>query len=482
MRLILEGAETPRGTVDIFIANGRVAAISSCVKEVRGDISSSGSAVVDENSSALIDNDVLPGTEHPRQFAADRIIDCRGKIVLPGFIDPHVHMRDMNLARKETFLSASLAALAGGVTSVMDMPNSSPAADTIEGLLAKKDAALSCRVNYGFYAGVAPGKVDTLAAILEQRRRYNVGAVKFFFAASSANEVLESDAEIEKVLSLCVAHALPCVVHCEKQSMIRDTAGCTAADHHRVRPVEAALAALRQLIPLQKKTGAFVSIAHVSTAAELELIREAKRDGAALFCEATPHHLFLNASACRSSGNYAKINPPLREEEDRLAMIEALCDNTVDYIGTDHSPHTLDEKNLDYRQAPSGFPGLETGTHLLIDFMLKNAIPLERMSGLLSERAARIFGLDDRGVLKKDAIADLVIIDPEQNYTVCPDHFYSRAHYSPFSGLQLTGRVVTTIVNGIPLYDAGKMLEADNHTPKGAELFNAETGVNTTPA
>jgi len=487
VHLILKGGQTPDGIADIYIEGGRIASIEyredsaqpsreeQITRELR-DRTHSSEKTIPESEVESGPHGSIPSQSDVRE------IDCRGKIVLPGFIDPHVHMRDMNLARKESFFSGSCAALAGGVTSFIDMPNSSPAADTAEGLLRKKEAARASLVNYGFYVGVAPGRITALAAILAERHKYNIGVVKIFFAASSANEVLSSDDEIEAVLSICASHNVPCVAHCELQSMIMSPAGLTAADHHRVRPAEAAAAALRQIIPLQRKTGVRLSIAHVSTAAELDLIRRAKREGQAVYCEATPHHLFLNADECKKSGNFAKINPPLRDERDRAAMLEALCDTTVDYIGTDHSPHTLEEKSLDYENAPSGFPGLETGSHHLIDFALQNSLPLGRLSRLLSGNAAELFGLDGRGSLKKNAIADLVIIDPKLIYTVQPDNFYSKAHYSPFSGRTLSGRVVMTIVNGVPLFEEGRMIAADTQTHKGAELFNAETGVYPPPA
>lgn len=467
VRLILKDAHTIYGQADVYVSDGRIVSIDVLPQPGLSD------------DKGFTGNSGKGGLEQIRvQIADDLVIDCSGKIVLAGFIDPHVHARDMNLAHKETFLSASRAAIAGGVCSFLDMPNSSPPADSREGLLAKKEAARASLVNYGFYAGAAPGRIDTLAALLNDRRKLNVGAVKIFFAASSANEVLSRDEEIEAVLRLCALHDVPCVAHCEKHDMIAPAAGRTAIDHHRVRPPEAAEAALRQLIPLQKKTGARVAVAHVSTAAEIALIRKAKSEGAALYCEATPHHLFLNATRCESAGNYAKINPPLRDMRDCEALQEALCDMTIDYVGTDHSPHTLEEKNRDYETAPSGFPGLETGTHLLIDYMLKQGLSLERTGAVLSENASKIFGLDGRGVLKKDAIADLVVIDPEQYHSVRPEKFFSQAHYSPFENMWLKGRVIMTIVDGVPLFQNGELTDAAiSH--KGTELFNEQTGIHT---
>ena len=395
---------------------------------------------------------------------ADCEYDLGGLIVLPGMIDPHVHMRDLAQSDKEDWLSGSKAALAGGVTSLIDMPNTQPPSNDLKSLNIKIEAARKSLVNYGFHAGVSPGSLQDLDNILKNKLQVIAG-VKVFLAETSSNEVIESVESVEEILKIAAAYSRPVLFHHELFSSLRDNAlkyqderYNNISFHDSIRSRSCEEDGIELIIRASENTKASVYVCHVSTRSGFEMIIEAGKRGVNIFAEATPHHLFLNYNVSQKAGNFAKINPPLRSEADRSFLYNALKSDLFDIIGSDHAPHQIELKQKTYKEAPSGFPGLETSLPLLIDRVLDGDLSFEQVASLTAEAPADYFGIRDRGYLREGYFADFVIVDPEKNWKVDPDEFFTKAHYSPFRDKVLKGKIVQTWVNGRQAYCDGKVV------------------------
>ncbi len=381
-----------------------------------------------------------------KTFSDSRELDCKGKYIIPGIIDVHTHIRDMGLAYKEDWLSASKAAASGGVTTIFDMPNTKPATFDIESLQKKREAAQKSIVNYGYNFGVTKSNAGQI------RQASPIASIKMFMAESSSGYVMESEAMVRQVFNLAREIDKPVMVHAELQSCVQEYEKkyeATIQNHNMIRNPDCAIKATELVIRLAEETGAAVYLAHISLRKEIEMIRVAKgRGGKNLFCEVTPHHLFINESILDKVGNFGKVNPPIRTADDNRAIEEAILDGTVDAIGSDHAPHSLEEKGRAYSLAPSGFPGLETSLGLMMQLVRSDKISMQRLTELMSARPASIFNVKERGVLKVGAFADIAIIDPNIKWVVTPEDFFSKAKYSPYAGMNLKGKVTTTIING----------------------------------
>jgi len=384
----------------------------------------------------------------------DMVIDAGGRWVAPGIIDVHTHIRDMELSQKEDWVSASAAAARGGITTVCDMPNTRPATFDAEGLRAKWRAAARSTVNYGINFGVTEYNHD------EMEKVTGINAFKIFMAESSAGYVVEAMDVIRRVMEIARRRNIPLMVHSELQSCVEahhQRYAMTMSNHHLLRHRECAIRATERLLYLQKETGAPLYIAHVSTAEEIELIARAKQAGQKVWCEVTPHHLFLDHGVAEKAGHYAKVNPPLREKHHSHALQQAVADGVVDTIGTDHAPHTLEEKARPYPEAPSGFPGLETSLGLMLQMYHQGQIDKTRLEQMMCTAPARIFNMKDRGILREGAYADIIIVDEERPWRVDPAAFFTKARYSPFKDMLLKGQVITTIVNGQPVWHDNRL-------------------------
>ncbi|NQV19657.1 MAG: dihydroorotase [Armatimonadetes bacterium] len=386
-----------------------------------------------------------------RQLEADfnRTIDIRENLVIPGVIDPHTHIRDLEQSDKEDWISASKAALAGGVTTVFDMPNTIPATTNLINLDLKRKAAKKSLINYRFYIGATNNNLKDIEQIFGYETPDIVG-IKIFLAGSSSNDVLEKS-KIEDVFRIAKKYDRIVMVHTELQECLNKwdlkIKEKTIFNHNEIRNRECAINGTELVLEIAEKIRNKLYIAHISTAEEVELIRKYKNPNR-IFCEVTPHHLLLNESILEKVGNFGKVNPPLRTEKDNTALWEAVYDGTVDFIGTDHAPHKLSEKILDYSRAPSGFPGLETGLHLLLNEVNKGNLTIEKLVELTSKNVAEIFDLKKRGDIKIGNYADLTVIDMNRKWKIDADSFNTKAKYSPFDGMEIQGKVVMSFVNG----------------------------------
>jgi dihydroorotase len=379
------------------------------------------------------------------------VLDATGLIVAPGFIDMHVHLREPGQEYKETIATGVAAAVAGGWTSVCAMPNTQPVNDNA--------AVTRFMIEQGQRANLA--NVFPLGSITkgsDGRELAEMGEMKSagIVAVSDDGQPVPSAGMMRRAMEYARGFDLPVVDHCQdkslsaggvmhegKWSLILGLKGMPAAAEEvdAVRDCE-----------LARLTGARLHLAHVSTQGAVEAVRRAKEMGIDVTCEAAPHHWTLTDQAVADYDTNMKMSPPLRGRHHLEAIIEGLRDGTVDSIATDHAPHHADEKELEFDQAPFGVTGLETAVGLAFDLVHQGVISLERLIDLCATSPARIFNLQDRGTLRKDAWADVTILDPQFQWTFDGAHAKSKSRNTPFGGRSFTGAAVATIVAGRIVY------------------------------
>jgi len=379
----------------------------------------------------------------------DKIIDLKNKLVIPGMIDAHVHVRDMEQNNKETWETASLAALTGGVTTIIDMPNTIPATTNLAGLNAKREATKKALVNYKFHLGATENNLQELNEILKSNPS-DVAGIKIFLAGSSSNEVVADVNQLKDIFNLAKKYDKVVLVHTELQSLLdkwqKLIEDKCIQNHDMIRNRECAIKGTELVLRLSNEIGNRLYICHITTKEEIELIKKYKNKN--IFCEVTPHHLTLEKSILDLIDNFGKVNPPLRTSDDTQALWEAVVDGTINCVGSDHAPHTIDEKIEDYPNAPSGFPGLETTLPILIAEFNERKIPIKRLVELTSSKPAEIFDFENRGKIKEGYFADLAVIDTEKGSPIVAALFQSKAKYSPFDGRMVKVQIDTVFING----------------------------------
>lgn len=372
------------------------------------------------------------------------IIGVEGMVVAPGLVDMHVHLRDPGREDEETILSGSIAAAHGGVTSVAAMPNTEPAIDTPSWVEYVRTAA-------------SPISVHPIAAITVGRRGENLtemaelasaGAVAF----SDDGSPVARATVMRRALEYASMIGRTVISHCEDLDLVGSGVANEglASTLAGLRPIPAAAeeVAVARDIVLARTTGARLHVAHVSTSGSVELVRRAKEDGIAVTCEACPHHFSLTDDAVRTYDTNTRVNPPLRSAADVAAVKVGLADGTIDAIASDHAPHSIEEKQVEFDAAPPGMIGLETLLPLTLTNLVRSGtITLERAIELLTTDPANILGIP-AGSLEAGAAADVVVFDPEWAWEVTEDWFRSKSKNSPFVGETVKGRVILTIAKG----------------------------------
>lgn len=383
---------------------------------------------------------------------ADEVVDASGLLVVPGLVDIHVHFREPGYTDKETIKTGSLAAAAGGFTSVVCMPNTNPAIDTVETLTEVLDKGIrGAMVNvYSSAAltyGIQGDKLTDMEAL------FHAGAVTF---TDDGRTVMDSALLYEAFLTAAKL-GVPISSHCEDHRLI------TAGAIHRgkvsrqlgdpgISPLGEELMIARDLL-FAEETGARLHIQHVSTARGVQLIREAKRRGVPVTAEGAPHHFSITDEKVLQFGALAKVNPPLRTADDVQAVAAGLADGTLDVIATDHAPHTSEEKQRPLAAAPFGMVGLETCVGLTFTYLVHTGqLSVQEAIAKLTIRPAQIMGLP-KGTLTEGADADVTLIDPDKRWTVEPETFHSKSVNCPFAGMELRGKAVATYVAGKAVYN-----------------------------
>ncbi len=390
-----------------------------------------------------------------RAKAAD-VMDVSGLHVLPGVIDTQVHFREPGLEHKEDLESGTAAAAMGGVTAVFEMPNTNPST------LTARDLADKCRrakgrawTDIAFFVGGSPENVEHLA---ELERLPGCSGVKVFMGSSTGSLLVEDDTTLAQALA---NGSRRMAVHCEDEPRLRERRplvedGAPVARHADWRDVKTALLATQRLLSLARGMKRRVHVLHVTTGDEMELL-PGYRDIATV--EVTPQHLTLAApEAYEAVGARAQMNPPIREASHRDALWKALSQGLVDCIGSDHAPHTLDEKAEPYPKSPSGMPGVQTLVPIMLDHVNAGRLSLERFVDLTSAGPARIYNIARKGRIALGLDADFTVVDLKAQKTITDRWIVSRCGWTPFDGRKVTGWPITTIVRGQPVMHDGQLL------------------------
>jgi dihydroorotase len=361
-------------------------------------------------------------------------IDCAGLWLLPGAIDMHVHLRDPGMPHKEDIASGTAAAVAAGVTTVADMPNTRPPTLTAEAFMAKLDRARRvARCNVLFYMGLGADNEDEIAAVVGHPA---FAGVKVFLGATTG-DLLSGEAALVRALDRIDA---PFVFHAERESLLRAAKDAfegvpTAADHHRLRPAAAAVDGARFVASLAAP-GRRLHICHLSCGDELPFLDAAR----GITGEVAPHHLWFTADDTAALGNRLKVNPPVREAADRSALRAALADGRIAAVATDHAPHTADEKALPYPEAPSGTPGIDTMVASTLALVRDGVLTMARAVDAMSGAPARLLRLGTKGRIAPGCDADLFLWDPAAAWTPAATDLGTRCGWSPFEGMTLAAR------------------------------------------
>ncbi len=402
---------------------------------------------------------------------ADEVIDAFGMYMLPGVIDDQVHFREPGLTNKGEIYTEAKAAIAGGVTSYMEMPNTSPSATTIDLLEQKYTRAAECSLaNYSFFMGTTNTNLDELLKVDETK----VCGVKIFMGSSTGDMLVDNpdalDAIFRNVKTLIATH-------CEDDPMIKANAerikqqfgeNITAEFHPKIRSAEACYASSSFAVSLAKKHNTRLHILHISTAKELELFRnDIPLSQKRITAEACVHHLWFSDTDYASKGNYIKWNPAVKTATDRDAIFNAVLDGRIDVVATDHAPHTIDEKDQSYLKAPSGGPLVQHSLNAMLEFYHQGKISLETIVQKMSHNVAEMFEIDRRGFIREGYYADLVLVDLKKSYTVSKDNILYKCGWSPFEGQTFHSVVAHTFVNGNHAYNNGTF----NESKKGMRLM-----------
>lgn len=417
--------------------------------------------------SVVIENDriaqVLLAPDEQAALPVDEIIDAEGAYLLPGVIDDHVHFRDPGLTHKADFHTESLAAAAGGVTTILDMPNTMPPTVTAERVEEKKAVAKQrCHVNYGFFIGATKEN----AARLHTVNPNTVAGVKLYMGSSTGALEVEDEAAL---LTIFEQSRLPIMVHCEANDIIRHNMAEHKASygsdpdvrfHPAIRSREACYESTKHAIELARRTGARLHVAHLTTAEELELFSPDEPRITAEAC--LPHLIFTDADYTRL-GTRIKCNPAIKTAEDRDALRRALTDGRIAVVGTDHAPHTLAEKAGGSARAASGMPFVQFSLVAMLQLVDEGVLPIERVVELMCHNPAQLFSIENRGYLREGYMADLVLVRPNTPWTLTPNRILSKCNWSPLEGRTFHWTVERTWVNGSLLYNKGNITNDHFH-------------------
>jgi dihydroorotase (multifunctional complex type) len=393
---------------------------------------------------------------------ADEKTNLHGLLLLPGLIDEHVHLRDEGRAYKEDFSSGTAAAAAGGFTTVLDMPNNDPVTMSVRTLCNRMSIAKSkILVNVGFYSEF-PKKLPEMQDIVAGG---GIG-FKLFMGSQVGGLNIEDDQAIQESFKEVAKLNVPVAVHAEDRTLLADNEEklkqakkIGTADFLRAHTEKVELMAIQRLLKLSEATDVRLHFCHVSTEQGLNAIAEAKKSGRKVTCEVTPNHLLLSSQDLKHYGQLAIMAPPLRDKTHIDALWKGIEVGTVDAVGSDHAPHTKEEKSASsVWEVKIGVPGLETTLPLLMTQIKKNRLTLSQAVYLLSEKPSEIYGLNDRGRLEQGKNADLTVVDYNHQFKIDAIKFKSKAKFSPYDGWDVQGKVVKTIMNGQLVFDDGEIV------------------------
>ncbi len=408
-------------------------------------------------SDVLIENRKIALVAPSINRANAKEVELDGKWIIPGIIDDQVHFREPGLTYKADIATESRAAVVGGVTSFMEMPNTKPSALTQDLLQDKYNIALkTAYCNYSFFMGAGN---DNLEEVLKTNRK-DVCGVKIFMGSSTGNMLVDNQSTLDNLfrnVDMLIA------THCEDEDTIRRNMKIfeerygdklNATHHPLIRNVDGCYISSSMAVKLAKKHNTRLHILHISTAKELELFDNTiPLQNKRITSEVCVHHLNFSADDYSTLGNRIKCNPAIKSAENQAALLPALLDDRLDIIATDHAPHTIEEKNRPYTQAPSGLPLVQHSINLMMEMVQKGKLSMEKVVEKMCHAPAECFQILDRGYIEEGQFADLAIIDPTIVWNVSQNNIQYKCNWSPLEGREFTGKVINTYVNGNKVFD-----------------------------
>lgn len=401
----------------------------------------------------------------------DKVIDARGKMLIPGIIDTHVHFREPGLTHKADIGTESMAAVAGGVTSYFDMPNTKPPTLSEEAINEKvKIAEKKSYANFGFYIGVDDNNINNIL----QSDNKKICGIKLFMGSSTGKMAVENSSVIENVFA---QKKFPLVVHCEDDSIIKRNEeeyrrlygdDIAIKFHSEIRSSDACIKSSTYAVELANKFGTKLHIAHISTEEELELISKniENESKAKITGEVCVHHLWFDSSDYEKLGTKIKCNPSIKEMRHKKALLDALATEKIFTVATDHAPHSEEEKSKKYFESPSGIPIIGQSLQIMLEYYKQGLISAEKLVEKMCHNPARLFDIEKRGFIREGYFADLVLIDLKKETVLKKEDILYKCKWSPFEGYKFGSTVIFTIVNGNIVYDNGKL----NHEYKGMQV------------
>lgn len=403
-------------------------------------------------------------------FSSSNIIDGKGLLLFPGIIDDHVHFRDPGLTHKGDITTESAAAIAGGTTSFMEMPNTIPQTTTNTQLLEKhKIAAEKSLANYSFYLGATSNNLNEIESINVS----NTCGIKVFMGSSTGNMFVTSKKTLSEIFQKA---PILVAAHCEDDSIIERNLkkyrikfpnGIPFNFHPAIRSADACFSSSSMAVELAHKHNTRLHVLHLSTEKELILFENKPLDNKKITAEVCVHHLWFNDSNYKEKGSLIKWNPAIKSAEDQKALLEAVNNNYIDVIATDHAPHTFEEKNQGYEKAPSGGPMVQHSLTTMLELYKKNLISLEMIVDKMCHAPAKLFNIDKRGFIRKGYWADLVLVNLDKPWTVFVENIQYKCKWSPLEGSKFHSQIVHTFVNGNLVYSNGEI----NLNHRGKALY-----------
>lgn len=427
-------------------------------KVFKGDVLIEGKFIKEIGENIIPTDDVL-------------MVDAEGKFLIPGMIDDQVHFREPGLTHKANIATESKAAIAGGITSFIEMPNTVPQATTQELLADKFDIA--SKTSYANYSFMFGGTNDNLEELLKTNPK-DVAGIKLFLGSSTGNMLVDNEEVLEKIFS---STKMLISVHCEDEATIRKNTEEYKAKygddipvkyHPLIRSEEACYLSSSRAIELAKKTGARLHIFHLSTEKETHLFRnDIPLEEKQITAEVCVHHLWFTDADYDKKGTLIKWNPAVKTQKDKDGLWKALLDDRIDIIATDHAPHTLEEKDNVYTKAPSGGPLVQHAVTAVLEKVKEGVLPIEKAVEKMSHNPAKIFKIEKRGFIKEGFYADLVLVDADKKWTVDKENLLYKCGWSPFEGVEFSNQITHTFVNGNLMYNEGVF----NEEVKGKRLL-----------
>lgn len=415
-----------------------------------------------ECSLAINEGKIFKIGKETKMPKAETKINLRNLLVLPGLIDVHVHLRDEGKAYKEDFYTGTAAAAAGGITTVLDMPNNNPVTMSKETLKNRmKNAERKTLVNIGFYSEF-PKSIHEIEGIISE----GVGAFKLFMAEQIGGLNIDDDDALLKAFKIVSKFKIPIAVHAEDKTTLKKNEEKLKANSQndikaflKAHSENVEVKAVKRLLSVAKQTNAHIHFCHISTKDGLKRITDGKKSGMLITCEVTPHHLLLSTEDLMQIGTLALTMPPVRERHQIVALWNGIKNGWIDILASDHAPHSLKEKKAkQVWDVKVGIPGLETTLPLLLTKVKQGWLSITEIVKLMVEKPAEIFKLKGRGYLREGNNADLVVVDLDRKYKIDASKFHSKAKYSPFDEWKVEGKPVKTFVNGRLVMDEGEIV------------------------